>query len=247
FNGGIGDLDKGQRLYRVRRAEGPPDGNVRHAGEGDDLSGGGLLNRLFSQAVELIQGDDLPLLPDFGVMVVADGYLLVYLNGAPLDAADADSAHILVIVQGGDQDLQGRFCISCGGGDIIYNGFKQRREVRTRLIRAVGGCALPGGTENGGRVELLVGSVQIQQKRQHLVHDLVHPGVRAVYFVDNHNDLVTQLQRFLQNKTGLRHGPFRCIHQKKHAVYHFQDTFHLTAEVGVTWGIDYIDLGVPVM
>ncbi len=69
-------------------------------------------------------------------------------------------------------------------------------------------------------------------------------GVRAVDFVDNHNDLVPQLQRFLQHKAGLRHGAFRRVYQQQNAVDHFENALHLAAKVGVTRGVYDIDFGV---
>ncbi len=41
-------------------------------------------------------------------MIIADGDLLIVADGTALDAADADTADIVVIVDGGDEQLQGR-------------------------------------------------------------------------------------------------------------------------------------------
>ena len=54
-----------------------------------------------------------------GVMVVADGDLLVLLQGhTALDAADGDAAHKLVIVDGGHQHLEGLHPASASGAGI---------------------------------------------------------------------------------------------------------------------------------
>ena len=37
------------------------------------------------------------------------------------------------------------------------------------------------------------------------------------------------------------HGAFKSIYYEDNPVYHFQDTFHFPAEVGMAWGVDNID------
>ena len=106
FNGGVGDLHKGQGLHHHGVAQCTADGDIRHAGQGHDLTGAGLLHGHLGQTVEGIQGNDLALGLVIRVVIVADGNLLVDLNGAPLDAAHGNPAHILIVVNGGDQQLQ---------------------------------------------------------------------------------------------------------------------------------------------
>ena len=56
-----------------------------------------------------------------------------------------------------------------------------------------------------------------------------------------------QLKSFFQNEFGLRHSAFESVNQKDNAVYHFQYTLNLAAEVSMSWGIDNVDFGVFVM
>ena len=177
-------------------------------------------------------------------MIIADSHFLVYLDGAPLYPAHGDSAHILVVVDGGHQQLQRGSRVAGGGGDIVDNGLKQGNQVLALLVGAVGGGALPSGAEHGGGVELLVGGVQVQQQLQHLVHHLVNPGVGLVNLVDGHNYLVTQLQGLLQHKTGLGHGAFGGVHQQNNAVDHLQDPLHLAAKVSVARSVHDVDFVV---
>ena len=51
-----------------------------------------------------------------------------------------------------------------------------------------------------------------------------------------------QLDCLLKHEACLGHGTFGSIDKKKHAVDHFENTLDLAAEIGVTGGIDYIDL-----
>ena len=39
-------------------------------------------------------------------------------------------------------------------------------------------------------------------------------AIGLVHFIDDNDGFQVQMQRLLQNKTGLRHGTFKCIHQQ---------------------------------
>ena len=247
LNGGVADLHKGQRLHTLRSAQGPADGDVRHTGQGHDLTGAGLGDGVLAQAVEFIQCHNLALLLHLGIVEVADGDLLVDLDGAPLHTAHGDAAHIVVVVDGGHQQLQGGVLVPLGRGDIVDDGLKQGGQIGTGHIRAVGSGTLAARAEHGGRIELLVGGVQIQQQLQHLVHHLMDPGVGLIDLVDGHDDLVAQLQGLLQNEPGLGHGALGGVHQQNDAVDHLQNALHLAAEIGVARGIHNVDLVVFIM
>ena len=58
------------------------------------------------------------------MVIVADGDLLVDPDGTPLDAAHCNAAHILIIINGGYQQLQGCAFIAFRGINIVDDGFK---------------------------------------------------------------------------------------------------------------------------
>ena len=180
-------------------------------------------------------------------MEVAHRDLLVLLYSAPLDATDGDAAHKLVVVNGGDQHLEGGLRVRLRGGDIVEDGLKQGHQVGARHVGGVGGGALAAGAEQGGGLKLLVGGVQIQQQLQHLVHDLVDALVGAVDLVHHHDDPVAQLQGLAQHEAGLGHGALGGVHQQDNAVDHLQDALHLAAEVGVARSVHDVDLHVAVL
>ena len=180
-------------------------------------------------------------------MIVAHRDLLILLQHAPLDTADGDTAHEIVIIDGRHQHLEGLVKISLRRGDIVQNGVEQRLQVCAHGIGRVAGGAVAGGAEQHGAVQLVVGGVQLQQQLQHLVDDLVNALVGTVDLVDDHDDTVAQLQRTAQHEAGLRHGALGGVHQQDNAVDHLQDTLHLAAEVGVARGIHDVDLGVAVL
>ena len=242
FNGGIGNFHEGQGLHALGGAQGTADGDVRHAAQGHDFAGAGLLNGGLGQAVKGIQGHNFALLLDFGIVIVADGDLLVDLDGAPLHTAHRNPAHILVIIDGGNQQLQRCIRIPLRGGNIVDNGLKQGGQVGAGLIRTVGSGTLTAGAEDGRRVELLIGGVQLQQQLQHFVHHFMNPGIGLVNLVHRHDDLVAQLQGLLQHKPGLGHGAFGSVHQQDDAIDHFQNPLHLAAEIRVARGVHDVDL-----
>ena len=247
LDGRVGDLHEGQRLHLLRRTDRAADGDVRHAGERDDLACPCLLNGIFAEAVELIERDDLALSGVAGIVIVADGDLLIDADGTALDAADADTADIVVIVDRGDEHLHGRRGVALRRGNIVDDGIEQRVEIHARLVRRVAGDALPRGAEQRRRFELLVRGVQVEQQLKHLVHDLLDAGIETVDLIDNDNDLVTQLQRLLQHEAGLRHGALRRIDEQQNAVDHLEDTLDLAAEIGVARGIDDVDFRSLIM
>ena len=248
LDGGGGDLHELDGLHRVGRADGVADGDLADAAHGDDVAGGGLGHRHPAQAIKLIEGGGLGLLRrGVGLVEVAYRDLLVLLYSAPLDAADGDAAHKLVVVNGGDQHLEGGLRVRLRGGDIVEDGLKQGHQVGAGHVGGVGGGALAAGAEQGWGLKLLVGGVQIQQQLQHLVHDLVDALVGAVHLVDHHDDLVAQLQCLAQHKTGLGHGTLGGVHQQDDAVDHLEDPLHLAAKIGVARRVHDVDLHVLVV
>ena len=247
LQGGGGDLDKLDGLHGGGGADGVADGDVADAAHGDDLAGGGLGDGNPGQTVEGVQAHRLGLLVLAGGVVVAHGNLLVLLDGAPLNAADGNAAHEVVVVDGGDQHLEGGLGVALGGGDILQNGLEQGHQIGAGHVGRVGGGTLTAGAEEGGGVQLLVGGVQIHQQLQHLVHHLVDALVGAVDLVDDHDDPVAQLQGPGEHEAGLGHGALSGVHQQDDAVDHLQDTLHLTAEVGVARGVHDVDFGVLVV
>ena len=177
-------------------------------------------------------------------MIVADGDLLILLQGAALNAADGDPAHKLVVVNGADQHLERLIHIRLRGRDVFQNRLKQGLEVGAGNIGRIGGGTLTAGAEQHGGVQLFRGGVQIHQQLQHLINDLVDPLVGTVDLVDDHNDPMAQLQSAAQHEAGLGHGAFCCVHQQNDAVDHFQNTLHLAAEVGVARRVHHIDFHI---
>ena len=248
FNGGGRNLNKGQRLNCIGGTDGVTDTDITDTAHGDDIAGRGFGNRRTTQTVKGVKGNGLTLLADLlGSMIVADNDFLILLDSAALNATDSNSTNKLVVIDGGNQHLEGLFRLYLGGGNVIQNGFKQRLQIGADNVGRIRSSTLTAGAEQHGRIKLILGGVQIQQKFQNLIHNLVDTLVGTIDLINHNDNTMTQLQSFAQNKTGLRHGAFGGIHQQNNAVDHLQNTFNLAAKVGVARGINNINFGVFIL
>ncbi|KAG0772097.1 hypothetical protein G6F22_015982 [Rhizopus arrhizus] len=113
-----------QRFRGVRVAQGVGDGQLRNTGDGDDVTsfGGVLLDALQAQEAQHLRDLAVALL----AFAVDHRDLHVLLQGAALDAADADHAHEVVVVQLADAHLEGAFRIDFRLRRVLHDGFVQR-------------------------------------------------------------------------------------------------------------------------
>ena len=125
LHGGGGDLHELDGLHGLGGTDGVAYRDVAYTAHGDDVAGGGFLDGHTLQALELVHGDSLGLARGgVRVVVVADGDLAVGVDGAALYAADRDAADELVVVDGGDEHLEGRRLIAGRLGDVFDDGVK---------------------------------------------------------------------------------------------------------------------------
>ena len=121
-----------------------------------DITHGGLLHGLTHQTVDLHNGDDLGLAGGSAGVVVADHGLLAHLDGAALDTADADTTHVVAVVDGGDQQLEGALLVALGGGDVVHDGLKERSQIVAQVIGVEGCLTVAAGAVQHGGIQLLV-------------------------------------------------------------------------------------------
>jgi len=156
------------------------------ADDGADIAARHRMNLLATHALESVQFLDFLLL---GLPVLgAEQQLGTFGNGAAVDAADGDAAHVGAEVETGDEHL--RLALVGGGRrDALYDGVEHRGDVAARLAPVAAHPALLGGAVDGGEVELVLGGVEVEhQVKDHLV-DLVGTAVRLVDLVDDHDGL----------------------------------------------------------
>ena len=107
------------------------------------------------------------------------------------------------------------------------------------LARRLG--VLRGGIHHW-KVELGVVRPQLHQQVEDLVQHLDGPLLGTVDLVHDQDRPQAVLEGLAQHETRLGHHPFDGIHEQQHGIDHAEDTFDLTAEVGVARRVDELDL-----
>ena len=149
--------------------------------------------------------------------------------------------YILIGFQCRDHHLQGTFLVALRRGNLLHDGLHERLEVIRIILHVIFGNAVPCRRIDDGELELVIIRIQLDEELQDFVIDVIHPLVRPVNLVDDDNGLEFLLQGLAQDVFCLGHGPFKGIHQKKHAVHHIEDALHLPAEIRMARRIDNID------
>ena len=105
FHSRFADLGERQCFEVVRCTDRISDRDVFDTADPDNVAYGRTLCRHTLQALNLQQGNNLVPAGIFRIVVVAQQYLLSHLNGTSFNSADTDSAHVFIIINGGDQHL----------------------------------------------------------------------------------------------------------------------------------------------
>ena len=242
LDGGVVDLQEGQRLDMGGAAQGVADGDVGQTGESHDVACGDVVAGLTAIGLEVIQLGQTAAHLEVGIVPVAHDHFLAHLGDAVLDASDADAANELVVVHRGHQHLEGSLGVALGRLDGAQQGVEQGDQVGAGHIGVKACSAVTAAAEQHGAVQLLVGSAQVHQQVEDLVDDFLDAGVGTVDLVDGDHKAQILLQSLLQHETGLGHAAISSVHQQQNAVDHLQHALDLAAEVGVARGIDDIDL-----
>ena len=246
-DGRLGDLDEGQRIDGIRRADGIADHDIFDTRDGDDFAHAGTLNRHALEALEREQAAQAEVLVEIGVEVIAAGRHAVELERAAGDAANTDTADELVVVDGGDEHLRRGIRITLRSGNVLKDGFKQRTQIAARLVRIESRCARAGAGVNDRGIELALVRAEVDHQVERLVIDLFAARVRTIHLVDDDDDRQAERQRMLEHETGLRHRAFKRVDEQQHAVHHLEHALNLAAEIGVAGGIDDVDLHVLII
>ena len=101
------------------------------------------------QTLDLAYGNDLAVIRLRCFVVIADDNGLIYLDNASFNTADTCSAHIIVIVDRGDEHLHGAVLVALGCGDIVEDSIEKGLQVCACLILAEGSRCLHGLSKRG--------------------------------------------------------------------------------------------------
>jgi hypothetical protein len=179
-------------------------------------------------------------------MMIDDNNFLIDTDISAVYFADADTADIFIVINGADQHLGGRIRVSLRGRDIVQDGLEQRFHVLFLVRQVENRHTCLRGSVDKGAFQLFVGSVQVHEQLQDFVDYLVRTGLGTVDLVDAYDDRKIQLQRLPEHEFCLRHGPLEGVHHQDDAVDHLKHALHLPAEIGMSRGVDDVDLGALV-
>ena len=167
---GLVDADGLEGFRASRRRRGVADIDRLKADDGADVAGGDGVDLLAAEAFERVELDDALAR---GAVVAEDHDGLALVDGAGEDLADADTADVVGLVEGGDEHLERRLRANGRRRDVLDDGVEDGGEIDGRAIEVLGGPALLGGGENDGEIESLVVGAELDQQVEDLVYDLV--------------------------------------------------------------------------
>ena len=164
-----------------------------------------------------------------------------------MDTTDADTPHVIAVIQRGDLCLHGTFDLLRSGHFVNDRIHKGQNGIPAAVFQIVCCPAVSSAAVKHGEIQLFVGGVQVDEQVKDLVQHFLRAGVGAVHLIDENNGFQVERQRLLQHKTGLGQGTFRRIHKEQGAVCQIENPFHLTAEVAVTRGVDHVHFCIAVV
>lgn len=127
--------------------------------------------------IKLCDADSLGL----GIIVmVDDNNILIYTDGTVIDLADSDTSDIFIVINCADQHLCAGIRIALRSRNIIEDRIKQRNHVLARLVCTVGSDPFLCGCINKWAVELLLVGIQINEKLQDFIDNLLRTRLRTV-------------------------------------------------------------------
>src|SRR6266567_528259 len=238
-----GNVGEGDRVFRA--GQGLADTHLVETGYGDDVAGAPFGHIHLLQPFVAKKLGDPPLYDAAIALDMGDGLAGGYLAVEHL--AGGDPADIVVVIDIGDQHLERCIRVVAGGADVRLDHREERLHAAGGGIHVEHGVAQLGAGVDDGEVQLFIGGVQFAKEVEHHVNHLAGAGAGAVDLVDHHDRLEPQVEGFLQDEPGLRHGAVEGVHQEEHRVDHLQDPLHLAAKVGVARGVDDVDLVAAVV
>ena len=219
--------------------------NAHHGGDVARLRLGALL------ATEVVEGEQLLDLAHSAAAIVFDHENLVAaVDGAGVDAADADATDVLGVVDGDALHGERSVDVHVGGGKLVDDHVEHREHVHVAVI----GVQAREAVDRGGVDHVLHGKLKLVirgAKVGHEVEGVVHHGLGArtvtVDLVDHDHHGKARVDGVAQDEARLGHGALGGVDEQQSAVRHAQDALDLAAEVGVTGGVDDVDLHALVL
>ena len=230
------DMDAGEVLRVVRRADGIADIERVEACNQDDVARTGFVNRLRGKAFvaeNLLRADGLDASVGEGLRVS-----LVGLERSLLDASHGKAAEERGVFEGGNLEERLAIRVALRGRDALDDLVHEDAEVAIRVFHLGAADALAAATEHLVEVELFFARVEFAEQVEHLVESALRVAAVAVDLVHHDNRGKPEFKCLLGHKARLGHGAFERVNNQKHTVNRAEHAFHLATEVGVPRGID---------
>jgi hypothetical protein len=159
----------------------------------------------------------------------------------PLDAADHQPPHEVVVAERYRLEAERPLGIDGGRGRVLEDGVEEGLEVlHGRLVVDPGDARLRRGVDDG-EVELgLVGS-ELHEQIEDLVDHRVGPLLGPVDLVHHQDGAEPVGQRLLEHEAGLGHHALDGVDQQQDAIHHAEHPLHLSPEVGVAGRVHELD------
>ncbi len=220
-------------------------GDVGDAGDAHDVARTGLLDFHAAQPVEREQLRDLRLL--LRAIELHDDDRIVDPDAPVEDPANGNPPEVLVRVEVRDEQLEARVAAALRRRHMVDDGIEQRTQV-DRLAAELGRRGpLPRVRVEDGKLDLLLGGIQIDEQVIDLVQHLGRTRIRAIDLVHDHQRHEPPLERLAEHEPRLWQRALRRVHQEDHPVDHGERPLHLTAEIRVARGVDDVDQQVLVV
>ena len=225
--------------------DGLADGDVRDAGQADDVAGSGLVDVDALQAVESKQLRHARRLQP--AVELADRHGVAEADPAVEHAADGNAPEVVARVQVGHEDLERGLRIADRRRNRVDDRLEERAQVRAghgEVGRRGAGSRV--GVEDG-EVQLPFRCVEVDEQVVDLVEHFAWPRVLAVDLVDGHDRRQAPLEGLAQHVSRPWQRSFRRVDEQQHAVDHRERPLDLAPEVGVARGVDDVDERVAVV
>ena len=216
--------------------------NSFNAGDGNQVAAGHGFGFVAFEPAEGVQLRDARGLDRAGKL--GDAHIGPAAQRAIENAPNGDAPKEIAVIQIHHLRLQHSVGIALWRRNRRDNGFKQRLEIRRAVVQLAVRDAGLGIRVQHREIELVLGSLQINEQ---IVNFIEHGGgarVGPVDLVEDDDGEQLGLERLLQDVTRLRQRAFARVHQKEHAIHHFQGALDFPAEITVAGRIHDIDFRV---
>ena len=238
-------MQRRQRRGCLGRRDRLADADAFEAGQRHDLATACAL-RL--DALEALEREELrdPRLLELAV-AFGDRNSVAHRNLALEDAADAEPAQVVAVVEVRDQQLQGAVGVSARRRQARHESIEERPQILVRAVRLDAADAVAGVRVQHRELQLGLRGIQVDEEVVDLVQDGLGPGVGPVDLVQHDDGRQARLERLAQHVAGLRQRALGSVHEQQHAVDHLEGALHLAPEIGMAGGVDDVDLEVAVV